>query len=122
MKSYDFKLINYFFITQVQYLDAEQSPVKYVNIVQASNHLGASGSDDEQITEANLATIEDSNGERQIVQVIREPIEGGIAISGEKGEGAIYEFEQPQYIAIQNSTLSSLQVTTNLSLTYVISI
>ena len=88
MKSYQFKLINYFFITQVQYLEAEQSPVKYVNIVQASNHLGASGSDDEQITEANLATIEDSNGERQIVQVIREPIEGGIAISGEKGEGA----------------------------------
>ena len=95
---------------QVQYIDPEQSPVKYVNIVQTSNQLVASGSDDEQIAEANLATIEDSNGERQIVQVIREPIEGGIAIAEGKGEGAIYEFEQPQYIAIPNNSLTSLQV------------
>ena len=111
MESFQFKLSTKLSIKQVQYLDAEQSPVKYVNIVQTANHLGTSGSDDEQIGESNLATIEDSNGERQIVQVIREPIEGSIAISGEKGEGAIYEFEQPQYIAIQNNTLTSLQVT-----------
>ena len=74
----------------------------------------ASGSDDEHVAGANLATIEDSNGERQIVQVIRPPIEGGIAIAEEKGDGAIYEFEQPQYIAIPNNSLSSLQVTNTL--------
>ena len=74
----------------------------------------ASGSDEEHVARANLATIEDSNGERQIVQVIREPIEGGIAIAEEKNEDAIYEFEQPQYIAIPNNSLSNLQARNNL--------
>ena len=78
----------------------------------------ASGSDEEHVARANLATIEDSNGERQIVQVIREPIEGGIAIAEEKNEGAIYEFEQPQYIAIPNNSLSNLQARNNLLFLY----
>ena len=78
----------------------------------------ASGSDEEHVSRANLATIEDSNGERQIVQVIREPIEGGIAIAEEKNEGAIYEFEQPQYIAIPNNSLPSLQARNNLTFLY----
>ena len=60
--------------------------------------------------DTELTTVENSNGERQIIQVIREPIEGGVAITAAKEENTIYEFGQPQYIAIPNNALSNIQV------------
>ena len=60
--------------------------------------------------DTELTTVENSNGERQIIQVIREPIEGSVAIAAAKEENTIYEFGQPQYIAIPNNALSNIQV------------
>jgi hypothetical protein len=94
----------------VEYLDAVEAPVKFVNIVQTSGSVGASVTEGEQIVGANMTTIENSNGERQIIQVIREPIEGSVAIATEKGDDTIYEFDQSQYITIPNNALSNIQV------------
>ena len=95
----------------MEYLDAaDNTPVKFVNIVQASSAVGTTVTEDDQIVDANLTTIENSNGERQIIQVIREPIEGSVAIATEKGDDTIYEFEQSQYITIPNNALSNIQV------------
>ena len=57
-----------------------------------------------------MTTFEHSNGERQIIQVIREPIEGGVAIETGKGDDTIYEFDQSQYITIPSNALSNIQV------------
>ena len=94
----------------MEYLDAAEASVKYVNIVQTSGNLGTPNTDDEQIVGTNLTTIENDNGERQIIQVIREPIEGGVAITSGKGDDTLYEFGQSQYITIPNNALSNIQV------------
>ena len=57
-----------------------------------------------------MTAIEDANGERQIIQVIREPLGGEMAIAAGKGDENMYEFDQPQYIEIPNNALSNIQV------------
>ena len=94
----------------MEYLDATETPVKFVNIMQTSGAMGAPIVEDDQMVDANMTTIEHLNGERQIIQVIREPIEGGVAIASGKGDNTIYEFDQSQYITIPNSALSNIQV------------
>ena len=96
---------------QVEYLDATESgPVKFVNIVQTPGPIETHITEDGKIVNTSMTAIEDANGERQIIQVIREPLGGEMAIAAGKGDDNIYEFDQPQYIEIPNNALSNIQV------------
>ena len=94
----------------MEYLGPTDASVKFVNIVQTSDHLGTSNTEEEQLVSGNLTAIQSSDGERQIIQVIREPIEEGVSIATGKEDDAIYEFGQSQYITIPNNALSNIQV------------
>ena len=81
-----------------------------MNIVQTPGPIETHITEDGKIVNTSMTAIEDSNGERQIIQVIREPLGGEMAMAPGKGDDNIYEFDQPQYIEIPNNALSNIQV------------